>query len=976
CGEIPLTLGWNGQKVNIPGPLVWPDAARKTAEFRSWQATGHIQTLRFTDEKGRKWQTKTFAQHMPEITVHRPDGTLLATGMVMGDSGPSNWVFYDAQGKKQVFKVICRSEKKENGDYTGHWNIRNVYFYDSDGTERNWQVNRADVVRGEIITLPSGHAYYARYARPYEDSNKAYTPELNEQIQKDDVRRIARDMLSNAQAGNQDVVACLVLPGSPLAGKQSDLPAMLKGGQFAVLIDKVAIEGNRAQAVATRRKGGDTESWTIRLVKDNGYWLVADMDAPNQDTPSTQPAAEARMTLAKAQLQMEEDHLVRLRQLVSTGRASAREIQEQELKVLQAKVRQTELSQGADSKVASEARMTLAKARLQIEKDHLVNLRRFVSVGRASVRELQEQELKVLQAKVRLAELGGIPSQPATQPGKGAMTPLHEAAAGGHGQTVEVLISSGSDPNARDAQGRTPLHLAARFGHEDVAGRLLRHGADINAADNQGRTPLHEAAAGGHPRLVKFLLAHKAKTTAPATQPAAEADKSAEANRAVRRQLDQNLAKLDFVGIDFKDVVQFLREVSNCPIHVKWNALEAVSVKKNTKVNVHFTNITLRKVLRTVLDDVAGPGKLGFIVEEGVITISTQADLDHSTTQTRVYDIRDLIRLIPDAEPVSLGWPKQKPQPKVKDKEPEPTEVELAEQVVNLIKTTIAPDSWRPKGEIGSIKFLDGQLIITQAHRYHKRILDLFKQLREGRGLSVQVESRFIDVSPLMDKQLTEWLTKQTEATFKKGKWDSFLSDEDVKVFIKETQKSKDVRLLTAPRLTLFNGQRAYVTVASEKKITLPMLDNQDMMFRIPYQTGVLFDVKAAVSANRHYVTSTCTSESAWISRQAGKFETSRAKATATVNVPDEKTVLLRLPFVRHRPIGFRQVRDPAGGKTFSEVVEEPIPGQPQRYVYVLIKPRIIIQREYEEIKPPALRSASQTTTHPATKTPRGDSGF
>jgi beta-lactamase regulating signal transducer with metallopeptidase domain len=93
---------------------------------------------------------------------------------------------------------------------------------------------------------------------------------------------------------------------------------------------------------------------------------------------------------------------------------------------------------------------------------------------------------------------------PATRPA--AATPLHQAAAGGHVQTVQELVRAGADPNARDAAGQTPLHLAAAGGHGQTAEALIRLGSDPNARDAAGQTPLHLAAAGGHGQTAEALI--------------------------------------------------------------------------------------------------------------------------------------------------------------------------------------------------------------------------------------------------------------------------------------------------------------------------------------------------------------------------------------------------------------------------------------------------------------------------------------
>lgn len=56
--------------------------------------------------------------------------------------------------------------------------------------------------------------------------------------------------------------------------------------------------------------------------------------------------------------------------------------------------------------------------------------------------------------------------------------------------TVERLLRSGVDPNARDASGETPLMHAAAFASEATMRLLLDAGADVNGADQKGGTAL------------------------------------------------------------------------------------------------------------------------------------------------------------------------------------------------------------------------------------------------------------------------------------------------------------------------------------------------------------------------------------------------------------------------------------------------------------------------------------------------------
>ena len=112
----------------------------------------------------------------------------------------------------------------------------------------------------------------------------------------------------------------------------------------------------------------------------------------------------------------------------------------------------------------------------------------------------------------------------------GGATPLHYAAAKGHMDIAEMLLTSKASVNAKDNAGCTPLHNAvcgrlyhydslshlgdAGFGvtpfdsgKKDLVELLLANKADINATDNERHwTPLHHAASVGRPGMAELLL--------------------------------------------------------------------------------------------------------------------------------------------------------------------------------------------------------------------------------------------------------------------------------------------------------------------------------------------------------------------------------------------------------------------------------------------------------------------------------------
>lgn len=69
-------------------------------------------------------------------------------------------------------------------------------------------------------------------------------------------------------------------------------------------------------------------------------------------------------------------------------------------------------------------------------------------------------------------------------------TLLHVAALNGHVPLLKLLISGGSEINARSNDGSTPLHLAVSRGHLQCVRFLVRQGSDLTVVDNRGRTAI------------------------------------------------------------------------------------------------------------------------------------------------------------------------------------------------------------------------------------------------------------------------------------------------------------------------------------------------------------------------------------------------------------------------------------------------------------------------------------------------------
>lgn len=99
---------------------------------------------------------------------------------------------------------------------------------------------------------------------------------------------------------------------------------------------------------------------------------------------------------------------------------------------------------------------------------------------------------------------GGIP--PDIQEKPISLTALAIAAANGHIDTVQFLLSQEATIDIRNFKGRTALMAAAGNGHSETVYFLLNSGAQVNITDSDGWTALMFAVYSNHLKAVQVLL--------------------------------------------------------------------------------------------------------------------------------------------------------------------------------------------------------------------------------------------------------------------------------------------------------------------------------------------------------------------------------------------------------------------------------------------------------------------------------------
>jgi type II secretory pathway component GspD/PulD (secretin) len=205
----------------------------------------------------------------------------------------------------------------------------------------------------------------------------------------------------------------------------------------------------------------------------------------------------------------------------------------------------------------------------------------------------------------------------------------------------------------------------------------------------------------------------------------------------------------------------------------------------------------------------------------------------------------------------------------------------LEEKLIKLITSTISPASWCDMGGEGTINYfpLGMALVVRQTPEIHEQIADLLVALRRLQDLEVSVEVRLVSVT----QEFFNRLGKDVSVTFdpvsavvegapcltvksseghgiSKFKGMSFLDDKQLKQFMNGVQEDRKACIMQAPKLTVFNGQRANINVTEERSFVtdFKVIKEGAQVVVVPknetFTTGVRFQVQPVISADRRYV--------------------------------------------------------------------------------------------------------------------------
>ena len=299
---------------------------------------------------------------------------------------------------------------------------------------------------------------------------------------------------------------------------------------------------------------------------------------------------------------------------------------------------------------------------------------------------------------------------------------------------------------------------ASLYEQKDVQREIERQTQYILQQADESRIPWHNDIL--YPRNWLEISARREGITG-----SIGSDEDFELNRALESvQPDAN-----FDEMPFDQAIDFVTELNQLNVAVDWHDLEQNAIDRDRPISLRLRDVTVRTLLREMLNQVGGDTPLGFAVGEGLVRVATKAKLDRRK-HTLVYDIRDLIVDIPRfANAPLMDFAPQGPSG-IDARHLSGNHGSLfgthggasgleggsafrnsnqlvVSEILDIIRETVEPDSWRETGGgDGALRELNGQLIVYNTSDAHQQTRALLSQLREARALMIGVEARFLVV--------------------------------------------------------------------------------------------------------------------------------------------------------------------------------------------------------------------------------------
>lgn len=309
---------------------------------------------------------------------------------------------------------------------------------------------------------------------------------------------------------------------------------------------------------------------------------------------------------------------------------------------------------------------------------------------------------------------------------------------------------------------------------------------------------------------------------------------------------------LEPVNLNFKDaeleqIVSDLQVVSGLNIVLDERAILDEGGRLDQRLSFKAADISLGSALKLMLRKV----RLVYLVKDEAVQITTKQYARGKRTQ-KVYNVADLVVPVENCPKTSRnalqealtlhiatnsGTVKPHAPAKVARQDQATncsTKDSLPDVLVNLITDAVAHDTWRSVGGPGTIQYtpIGMALVVTQTADVHEEISALISQLRRQLDDQVVCEMRMLKIP--VDGELCKDLTPLESIC---------LEEHKAKELLKSIDGDGLVNVIQAPKVTVYNGQRACIEAM-----------DQQVFGRRVLQKGFRFSVCPVIAADRRTV--------------------------------------------------------------------------------------------------------------------------
>jgi general secretion pathway protein D len=231
---------------------------------------------------------------------------------------------------------------------------------------------------------------------------------------------------------------------------------------------------------------------------------------------------------------------------------------------------------------------------------------------------------------------------------------------------------------------------------------------------------------------------------------------------------------------------------------------------------------------------------------------------------SRVYNVADLVIPISQAPVMVLGDEANSKDAETPKETAPSSRVKLEEVLMQLILTTVDPPCWSENGGKGTLNYypLGMALVVNQTPDIQEQVADLLEALRRLQDVEVSVEIRLVTVSQAFFEARTpcEGGTNAKSRGIAKLKGLTFLDAKQLQQFMESAQEDRATVTMGTPRITVFDGQRATVSVSDELSYltACKVVQVKDQAVVVPESqrltAGFFLQVQPVVSADRRRV--------------------------------------------------------------------------------------------------------------------------